>query len=190
LPGNSLPQITDHKLLNPVPYATFKRGAGTIAWIGEQPSLLRPYEVGLNSGTEWELWVLKMRRSCVKESNDGRVMAWPNCRSCACFVASFASSSSRSLGLSSWVSMFHAAQSAPFRFPCFLADLQAWVPGKPTPLFGEGRYIWVKDPRKQCSRLKAWSPHMSFILKGSQVSAFNLKGPFKSKTSIQEYIYR
>ena len=32
-----------------------------------------------------------------------------------------------------------------------------------------------------------WSPRMSFILKGSQVSALQLKGWFKSKTSIQEY---
>jgi hypothetical protein len=32
-----------------------------------------------------------------------------------------------------------------------------------------------------------WSPHMSFILKGSQISALQLKGWFKSKTSIQEY---
>ena len=32
-----------------------------------------------------------------------------------------------------------------------------------------------------------WSPHMSFILEGSQISAVQLKGCFKSKTSIQEY---
>ena len=32
-----------------------------------------------------------------------------------------------------------------------------------------------------------WSPHMSFILKGSQISALQLKGWFKFKTSIQEY---
>ena len=32
-----------------------------------------------------------------------------------------------------------------------------------------------------------WSPHMSFNLKGSQISALQLKGWFKSKTSIQEY---
>jgi hypothetical protein len=32
-----------------------------------------------------------------------------------------------------------------------------------------------------------WSPHMSFILKGSQISAFQLKGRIKFKTSIQEY---
>ena len=32
-----------------------------------------------------------------------------------------------------------------------------------------------------------WSPHMSFILKGSQSLALQLKGWFKSKTSIQEY---
>ena len=33
-----------------------------------------------------------------------------------------------------------------------------------------------------------WSPHhMSFILKGSQISPFQLKGWLKSKTSIQEY---
>ena len=36
----------------------------------------------------------------------------------------------------------------------------------------------------QCSD---WSPHMSFILKGSQISALQLKGWFKPKTSIQEY---
>ena len=29
--------------------------------------------------------------------------------------------------------------------------------------------------------------HMSFILKGSQILALQLKGWFKSKTSIQEY---
>ena len=32
-----------------------------------------------------------------------------------------------------------------------------------------------------------WSPHMSFILKGSQIWAIQLKGSFKTKTSIQEY---
>ena len=32
-----------------------------------------------------------------------------------------------------------------------------------------------------------WSPHMSFILKGSQISALQLKCWFKSKTPIQEY---
>ena len=32
-----------------------------------------------------------------------------------------------------------------------------------------------------------WSPHMSFILKGSQIWALKLKAEFKSKTSIQEY---
>ena len=37
----------------------------------------------------------------------------------------------------------------------------------------------------QCSQY--WSPHMSFILKGSQIVAFQLKGRFNSKTSIQEY---
>jgi hypothetical protein len=31
------------------------------------------------------------------------------------------------------------------------------------------------------------SPHMSFILKGSHISALQMKGWFKSKTSIQEY---
>ena len=33
-----------------------------------------------------------------------------------------------------------------------------------------------------------WSPHMSFSLKGSQILALHLKGWFKSKTLIQEYI--
>jgi hypothetical protein len=37
---------------------------------------------------------------------------------------------------------------------------------------------------KQCSRL---SPHISFILKDSQISALQLKDWFKCKTSIQEY---
>ena len=32
-----------------------------------------------------------------------------------------------------------------------------------------------------------WSPHVSFILKGSQILALQLKGGFKSKISIQEY---
>ena len=32
-----------------------------------------------------------------------------------------------------------------------------------------------------------WSPHMGFILKGSQISTLQLKVWFKSKTSIQEY---
>ena len=32
-----------------------------------------------------------------------------------------------------------------------------------------------------------WSPHLSFILKGSWISALQLKRWFKSKTSIQEY---
>ena len=32
-----------------------------------------------------------------------------------------------------------------------------------------------------------WSPHMSFILKGSQILVFQLKGWFKSETSMQEY---
>ena len=32
-----------------------------------------------------------------------------------------------------------------------------------------------------------WSPHMSSILKSSPISALQLKGWFKSKTSIQEY---
>ena len=32
-----------------------------------------------------------------------------------------------------------------------------------------------------------WSPHMNFIMKGSQISALQFKGWFKSKTSIQEY---
>ena len=32
-----------------------------------------------------------------------------------------------------------------------------------------------------------WSPHMSFILKGSQISVLRLKSWFKSKTWIQEY---
>jgi hypothetical protein len=32
-----------------------------------------------------------------------------------------------------------------------------------------------------------WSPHLSFISKGSQILAFHLKGWFKSKTSIQKY---
>ena len=31
-----------------------------------------------------------------------------------------------------------------------------------------------------------WSPHMSFILKGAQISALQLKGWFESNTSIQE----
>ena len=31
------------------------------------------------------------------------------------------------------------------------------------------------------------SPHMSFILKGSQIKALELKSWFKSKTSIQDY---
>ena len=34
-----------------------------------------------------------------------------------------------------------------------------------------------------------WSPHMSFIFKGSQILAVQLKGRFQSKTSIQEYRY-
>ena len=33
-----------------------------------------------------------------------------------------------------------------------------------------------------------WNPHMMFIMKGSQTLALQLKGWFKSKTSIQEYI--
>ena len=37
------------------------------------------------------------------------------------------------------------------------------------------------------SSVQDWSPHMSFILKGSQITACQLKGRFKSKTSIQEY---
>ena len=32
-----------------------------------------------------------------------------------------------------------------------------------------------------------WGPHMSFVLKGSQIVALQLKGWFKSKMSIQEY---
>ena len=32
-----------------------------------------------------------------------------------------------------------------------------------------------------------WSPHTSFILKGSQIFSLQLKGWFKSKTSIQKY---
>ena len=35
--------------------------------------------------------------------------------------------------------------------------------------------------------LQDWSPHMSFILKGSHISTLQLKDSFKSKTSIQEY---
>jgi hypothetical protein len=37
------------------------------------------------------------------------------------------------------------------------------------------------------SNVQDWSPHMSLILKGSQILAFQLKGWFKSKTLIQEY---
>ena len=37
------------------------------------------------------------------------------------------------------------------------------------------------------TNVQDWSPHVSFVLKGSQVSAFQLKGWFKSKMSIQEY---
>ena len=37
------------------------------------------------------------------------------------------------------------------------------------------------------SSVQDWSPHMSFILKGFQISTFQLKGWFQSKTSIQEY---
>ena len=35
--------------------------------------------------------------------------------------------------------------------------------------------------------VQEWSPRMSFILKGSQISTLQLKGWFKSKKSIQEY---
>ena len=37
------------------------------------------------------------------------------------------------------------------------------------------------------SSVQDWSPHMSFISKGSQISAFSWRVAFKSKTSIQEY---
>ena len=37
------------------------------------------------------------------------------------------------------------------------------------------------------NRVQDWSPHMSFILKGSQIATLQLQGWFKSKTSIQEY---
>ena len=39
----------------------------------------------------------------------------------------------------------------------------------------------------KASNVQDWGPHMSFILKGSQILAFQLKGWLKSKTSIQEY---
>ena len=37
------------------------------------------------------------------------------------------------------------------------------------------------------SMFKTWSPHMRFILKGSQILALQLKGWFKSKTSLRKY---
>jgi hypothetical protein len=37
------------------------------------------------------------------------------------------------------------------------------------------------------TNVQDWSPNMSFILKGSQISALQLKGWFKSKTSISKY---
>ena len=50
------------------------------------------------------------------------------------------------------------------RFPCWLVSVGV-------------RGINVQD----------WRPHMSFIFKGSQISAVQCKGWFKSKMSIQEY---
>ena len=60
-----------------------------------------------------------------------------------------------------------------------------WATRKPSCVVSEQ----VTSPHTTMPRsnVQDWSPHMSFILKGSQISAFQLKGWFKSKTSSQEY---
>lgn len=65
-PENSLPQITDHKHINPVT-ATFKRGAGTTARIGKQLSLLRTCEVGLSLGTDLRIVGTQIAELCEGE---------------------------------------------------------------------------------------------------------------------------
>ena len=49
------------------------------------------------------------------------------------------------------------------------------------------KYMLSNGSRSNPSNVQDYSPHMSFILKGSQISALQLKGWFNSKTSIQEY---
>jgi hypothetical protein len=91
-----------------------------------------------------------------------------------------------SLGLmlegANWMSSFPLEPPNPNFFPNPLSEL----PSSP-------RSLGSSPPLKSLLRahllgsVRDWSPHMSFILKGSQISALRLKGWFNSKTSIWEY---
>ena len=65
----------------------------------------------------------------------------------------------------------------------FLNSTNSSATNRPSVLPGH----WTEANQSNRTRAQDWSPHMTFIFKGSRISALQLKGWFKSTTSIQKY---